>query len=270
MNRLVKGVMSDKDWEDRLDRDEKVWAGRIRKVFRGYRKAILQRIKENPPTRIGAGYLEGIYSYEPLAEAYSDLIKAQGRKYYNFSKESIEEAVRKNTTIAEVLASRNDPYLRDILPYVDYVTANRVVTVVGTERAYAIDLIKESTEQALAEGLSASQTTALISRLVTRGFETTLSFRADRIARTEVAAFANYASFRGAMSTEVPFRKMWMATMDSRTRFDHIQIDSTTIEKEERFNVGGYPMMHPCDTSGPAEQVVNCRCRLGYVIDPAL
>jgi hypothetical protein len=69
--------------------------------------------------------------------------------------------------------------------------------------------------------------------------------------------------------------KEWIAARDARTRrvprdkFDHFHMDGIKVAYDEKFNVktknGGFePMLHPCDSSGSAGDVINCRCTLGY------
>lgn len=59
-------------------------------------------------------------------------------------------------------------------------------------------------------------------------------------------------------------RKVWNATPDERTRHTHVAADGQVRSVNSRFRVGKAWMMHPGDTSAPAEEVVNCRCWTSY------
>ena len=100
-------------------------------------------------------------------------------------------------------------------------------------------------------------------------------YRAEMIARTETGRSANIGSMVGASATGLVTVKEWIAARDARTRrvppdaFDHYHLDGTKIPFDEKFNVktknGGFEqMLHPCDSSGSAGDVINCRCTLGY------
>lgn len=100
-------------------------------------------------------------------------------------------------------------------------------------------------------------------------------YRAELIARTETGRSANIGSMVGAVSTGLVTVKEWIAAKDNRTRrvprdmFDHLNMNGKTVGMDEFFEVKtkkGYneAMLHPCDSSGSAGNVCNCRCTLGY------
>jgi len=83
--------------------------------------------------------------------------------------------------------------------------------------------------------------------------------RARRIARTETTAAFN----AGAESAYVEVgltAKIWVATPDDATRDTHLDAHGQCVGVGERFSVGSSLMMFPGDPSGPAEEVINCRC----------
>jgi SPP1 gp7 family putative phage head morphogenesis protein len=87
-------------------------------------------------------------------------------------------------------------------------------------------------------------------------------FRADTIARTEMnSAFVNGA-YQGeaALGEYGPRFKEWLAVGDARTRPEHMDANGTVVPFDDPFIVGGESMSHPMDSSGSAENVVNCRC----------
>jgi uncharacterized protein with gpF-like domain len=58
-----------------------------------------------------------------------------------------------------------------------------------------------------------------------------------------------------------PF-KMWLATEDSRTRPTHRTADRQRTLLSEPFIVGGARLMFPGDPTGPADEVIQCRCTM--------
>lgn len=96
------------------------------------------------------------------------------------------------------------------------------------------------------------------------------AYRADAIARTETHGAANYGSDAAAKLTGLPLRREWLAAQDERTRDTHAEANGQIVGPEEPFQVGNAFLMYPGDPSGPPEEVINCRCALGYVVDDGL
>lgn len=91
---------------------------------------------------------------------------------------------------------------------------------------------------------------------------------AIRTARTAVTAAQNGGrmdSYLAAEKMGIHVRKRWIATKDNRTRHDHAMADGQTVEGNQPFTVGGYPMMYPGDPSAPGHLVYNCRCTMRTV-----
>ncbi len=93
--------------------------------------------------------------------------------------------------------------------------------------------------------------------------------RAERIARTEVTAAFNSATLRAAHAEadlfDVQLEKVWIASMDARTRKSHFAADGQRVALDAEFRVGGKRLRFPGDPRGPAEEVINCRCSFSYI-----
>jgi len=92
-------------------------------------------------------------------------------------------------------------------------------------------------------------------------------FRADTIGRTETIAAYNGGDMAGARALDEfgPVEKEWMAESGPRTRESHADANGQTVPLDSPFMVGGYAMDRPHDPSAPAEEVVNCRCSVGFL-----
>jgi hypothetical protein len=88
------------------------------------------------------------------------------------------------------------------------------------------------------------------------------SARALAIARTEIASASNYAGEALAKETGLTYTKKWISAEDERTRASHKAANSQKADVFGFFNVGGYQMAHPTDSSqgAPASEIINCRC----------
>lgn len=88
--------------------------------------------------------------------------------------------------------------------------------------------------------------------------------RARRIARTEATRMVNAGTLRAAMVEEElggeSLEKVWIATLDPRTRDDHFAADGQRVPLAADFTLGGYPCAHPGDSRLPASESINCRC----------
>lgn len=88
--------------------------------------------------------------------------------------------------------------------------------------------------------------------------------RAVVIARTEALGALNgsrqdaFTSFDE--ETEEDLERMWLSTIDSRTRPSHVLADGQRTGLTDPFMVGGSALLFPGDPSGPAAEVIQCRC----------
>jgi uncharacterized protein with gpF-like domain len=91
--------------------------------------------------------------------------------------------------------------------------------------------------------------------------------RSALIARTETHGAANFGATSAAKETGLPLRKEWIAAEDARTREDHALADGQIVGMDDAFDVGGASLMYPGDPSAPVEQIANCRCAQGFIVD---
>jgi len=89
-------------------------------------------------------------------------------------------------------------------------------------------------------------------------------YRADLVARTETVGAYNSGNWAGAQALGPygPVEKVWVASLDGRTRPTHQRLHDKSMPTAQPFIVGGYPMMFPLDPSGPPQEVIQCRCYL--------
>lgn len=86
--------------------------------------------------------------------------------------------------------------------------------------------------------------------------------KAARIARTttnRVMGGSRYDSFKHAAKNGLELKKVWVSTLDSRTRTSHQIVDGETIDLDDKFSIG---VMYPSDPSGSPSQTINCRCTM--------
>jgi len=139
-------------------------------------------------------------------------------------------------------------------------------------RKIAADISTETREQIVRQ-TTAGAVESLGSREVAASIVKRLpqisKFRALMIARTEVHGATNYAQDQVARSLGVPIEKEWIAAdQPDRTRPSHQRAsDGKPIPLDDLFQVGSDQLRYAGDPRGSAEEVINCRCAIGYVVD---
>lgn len=90
--------------------------------------------------------------------------------------------------------------------------------------------------------------------------------RAQTIARTETNSLINAADLQaGRMEQQLTgeeMHKVFVATMDARTRSTHFAADGQRVPLDGRFTIGGHECDHPGDQHLPVHEAANCRCSL--------
>ena len=201
-----------------------------------------------------------------IKKTIQKLHMAMGVKMAQIVERDIKKTVKGYQGPQEFKSKQTDLFTYVMLAYLeqkglDEISAEITQTTKNQIQQYLLKSVEE--------GLTLPETIKL---LRTAGIT---NYRAEMIARTETGRAANIGSMVGATATGLVTVKEWIAARDARTRrvprdmFDHLHLDGTKIPFDEKFNVktknGGFEqMLHPCDSSGSAGDVINCRCTLGY------
>lgn len=129
---------------------------------------------------------------------------------------------------------------------------------------------------ALAEGAGLGESIPELAKRVDAVLSTTETERwpnrAVVVARTETlgAMNAGRSDAFDAVATDIggDFEQMWLATDDDRTRKSHRDADGQRVPLGTPFTIGAEPslgldgvkLMRPGDPTGPAHEVIQCRC----------
>ena len=205
-------------------------------------------------------------SDKAIKKTIQKLHLAMGVKMAQISSKVVKRSVKGHYEALEVKSAETDLFSYTILQYLqtqglDQLASDITQTTKDQIRRYLI----QSAEQ----NLTLPESIALL-----RNAGIT-DYRAELIARTETGRAANIGSMVGATSTGLVTIKEWIAAKDARTRriprdqFDHYNMDGKKLPIDETFKLqnkkGGFDLMlHPCDSTGSAGDVCNCRCTLGY------
>lgn len=205
--------------------------------------------------------LAGVVTTEPIQAAYLDVYKATmptfARSTYNY----LLESQRKTSVNWDILVAQ---WLNGSQFLQASSTTSKIVGVTNFTRrrieAQVYNALKDGTPvPVFAKQLRADY-----------GFS---QKRGETIGRTEVVAASNAGSLLGAQASGVASTKVWLSTIDGRTRtfaqgnFDHVIMDGRKVTNlDGNFDVNGEPMQYPGDSSQGASpgNTINCRCTIIY------
>jgi SPP1 gp7 family putative phage head morphogenesis protein len=219
---------------------EESWASACNRQIKEDRDAILAAFDEKKSAKgIGDDFLKWLERFSPLVEW-----RATVRPLIN---STARTAVR---SLASDLGLSFDVLTPGISAYTQRHAAELITRVTDTT--------KQAVRDTLNAGLEKGETIDELRKRITDLGEFN-DTRGELIARTETTAVSNGAQ-RASMSeyaaaNGVRVEKTWLATMDSRTREEHLDLDGEVQDIDDEFTNG---------LQEPGEP--NCRCTLTYEI----
>jgi SPP1 gp7 family putative phage head morphogenesis protein len=118
----------------------------------------------------------------------------------------------------------------------------------------------------LAQGKSLAQMAKDIKLSVNKIYSSALT-----IARTEGMRAINAGQNETYLQAEemgIQGNRVWSATLDSKTRPDHAQMDGESPKEDGLYHLpNGETALYPHDPSLSAEEVINCRCSERYEVE---
>lgn len=178
----------------------------------------------------------------------------------NYSTFQIEEGASLDTafslynkhTVARLISNQEGSLLPDLpQPKVDQLK----------DTQWSRRKINSAVTQSILQGESVAAAAKRLMSVV--GMSANSAMRAARTALTGAQNLGRMDAGRRAKEMGIELRKQWIATVDSRTRYSHREIDRETAELEDTFSNG---CECPGDPSGPGEEVYNCRCAMRFVM----
>lgn len=144
----------------------------------------------------------------------------------------------------------------------------------GSEVGKRVTSVTKTIKNKIRESLTeSSQTFVSISKTITKLKRDVGGIfarqRAELIARTEVTYVNNLAAEQSAKETAqsvgIDLVKVWIRTLDDRTRDAHRNVTKRPIKANEKFLVGGKKMDKPGDPAGGLANICQCRCVVSYL-----
>ena len=138
----------------------------------------------------------------------------------------------------------------------------------GVQKDKAYTYYNKLMNSAITQGIVQGETIPQIAkRIVDKTGESSYS-SAVRNARTAYTGAQNAGRMEGlhqAQRLGINVKKKWMATLDSRTRDAHADLDGQIQEVDDPFESELGDIMYPGDPTAEPGNTYNCRCTLVYV-----
>jgi HK97 family phage portal protein len=145
-----------------------------------------------------------------------------------------------------------------LAPAEDFAQTARVDKYLAKRSAYFAESVNNTTleklKSTLSEGIADGEGVRDLAERVGTTYQEFPDYRSDLIARTEATAANNEGLLEGYRQSGVATHKEWVATLDDRTRPEHLDLNGEVVKTDENFSNG---------LAFPSEP--NCRC----VIAPA-
>lgn len=197
-----------------------------------------------------------------MVRLYSAAFDAFGVRMWNAAKKSImPDEVKRDGSVP--LTPQFD-LARQI--WIKAVAAEKVTQIAGTTKEQAQRIIQQATADAIEQGLDETGTAKLIQSRIAQDGARLSRLRSRVISRTESHSASNASTQMAAKASGLPMQKEWIASGGERTRENHLLASGQTVNIDEPFVVGGDYLMQPGDPSGSAEEIINCRCAVGYSV----
>lgn len=126
--------------------------------------------------------------------------------------------------------------------------------------------IRSQVTQGIIQGESIPKIAKRLSENVTNRNAKQMTMHA-RTAMTSAQNGGRQERYKEAQALGIKFHKVWLATLDSRTRDTHQDLDGQAVLPDEYFQIGKEKILFPGDPNAEPALVYNCRCTLITKLD---
>ena len=183
--------------------------------------------------------------------------KAVYAENYNYATYTVEKAIRMDTSFTLI----NEDAVRRL--------AMKASVNVPKDSAWHDRKIRSAVTQGMLQGERADKVSKRI--LTVSGMDERAAMRTARTMITGAQNSGRLDSYYRAADMGIKIKKMWVATLDDRTRASHVWLDGEVKPLDEPFS---NDLMYPAEPSGDGEEIYNCRCTMitqleGFERDPS-
>lgn len=212
---------------------------------------------------------EDMLSYKRLQRLESEIIEVlrqltsfTARQTRALTREALEEAYYRTTYIIESMANirimygmlNKEAIERAIQMPLSGLALNEILQ---NRRQEIIRAVRQNIAQGLIQGSSYRQMAQRLNHVFNSDYAKSL-----RVIRTETHRVQNYArnqALTEAQEKGIKMRKIWVSTLDGRTRDTHQELDGQAADINGLFHFQGMTTEYPGGW-GDAAMDINCRC----------
>lgn len=181
---------------------------------------------------------------------------------HNYSTFLIEKGSKLDTGYALYNRATVERLIRDdpaLLPPPGKTMQTKIA--LGEAKKWQKSKVQSVFAQALLQGESVDNTAKRIANnLSTQNMQSAVRYA--RTALTGAQNAGNVDAYMRAKRMGIKTKKMWVATLDGRTRHDHRMLDGQTRDLEDPFKNDLGEIMFPGDPSANPANIWNCRCTI--------
>ena len=137
---------------------------------------------------------------------------------------------------------------------------------VGKDEKWNMHNIRAQIAQGIVQGESIPKIAQRLSEVVPDRNKKQMILHA-RTAMTAAQNAGRMERFGEAEALGIKFKKVWLATLDDRTRDTHADLDGQAVKPDQPFEIDGYKIDYPGDPHAAPEMVYNCRCTMTTELD---
>lgn len=252
-------------YERRRERLVDDWQKKIKRDIEAESLKFVELYEKNPQT--GMALFEVYFDVNFISTTYTRLHRDVFFEFYNRAKKAGAKSAVKSETFMQINMRRKElPTVENIINEYLVAIGGTTIKEIGEETLLLIKNILIKTEKL---GVSIFEKIKVLRREI----KNMSAYRAERIARTETTSAAGFGAFEGAKSTGLDLEKVWLSTLDKRTRgskkkakHNHLVMYNQRQKMDELFidPASGEGMMYVCDRThgATAGNIVNCRCTM--------
>ena len=124
-------------------------------------------------------------------------------------------------------------------------------------------LVTSAVTQSIIQGETIPQTAERIGKKLSSSNEKAMT-RVARTAMTSAQNSGRIEAMHNAQGMGIAVKKLWIATLDRRTRDAHGELDGQTAEVDDPFHSSLGDIYYPGDPNANPQNTWNCRCSLGW------
>lgn len=192
-----------------------------------------------------------------------EVVRKNFERFYVFTGIAYAKDMTKNVH-GNIETKQEDDWTKIILEYVRTHTGQKISEVIKTHYKDIQLIVGDAVKSGIKNGWGMDK----IARQIVKGQGTIDTWKALRIARTEVVAASNEGVKVGAEELPGNKEKVWISTFDERSRPEHMAMDGVRVPFNEDFTVEGEMLEFPGDPKGSPGNIINCRCGYEIIVTP--